>query len=53
MMMVMMMTMMMMDDDDDDDLLLDNAQQIYLSTGREFCDANIATEIANNMQNRK
>ena len=51
MMMVMMMTMMMMDGDDDH--LLDNAQQIYVLTGREFGDANIAIEIAKNMQNKK
>ena len=51
MMVVMMMTMMMMDGDDDH--LLDNTQQIQVLTGREFCDANIATEIANNMQNKK
>ena len=48
MMVVMMMTMMMIDGDDDH--LLDNTQQIYVLTGRKFCDANIATEIANNMQ---
>ena len=41
------------DNDDDDDLLLDNAQQIFVLTGREFWDANIATEIANKMQNEK